>query len=75
MCEPFRTAGVALPEDEILPIYQSQQWAPIQWDNHHGTVTLVGDAAHSMLPRESSNIIPSESILMSHMVRSWPRLE
>uniref|UniRef100_A0A093USH3 Zeaxanthin epoxidase, chloroplastic n=1 Tax=Talaromyces marneffei PM1 TaxID=1077442 RepID=A0A093USH3_TALMA len=53
MCEPFRTAGVALPDDEILPIDQSQQWAPIEWDNRRGTVTLAGDAAHSMLPRES----------------------
>ena len=57
MCEPFRTAGVALPEDEILPIDQSQQWAPIEWDNQRGTVTLAGDAAHSMLPRELSIIL------------------
>lgn len=76
MCEPFRTAGVALPEDEILPIDQSQQWEPIEWNNRHGTVTLVGDAAHSMLPRKSSNILSSDPILISgNMVRSRSRLE
>ncbi|KUL86963.1 hypothetical protein ZTR_05766 [Talaromyces verruculosus] len=56
MCEPFRTAGVALPEDEILPIDQSQQWAPIEWDNQRGTVTLAGDAAHSMLPHRGQGL-------------------
>lgn len=75
MCEPFRTASVALPEDEILPIDQSQQWAPIEWDNRHGTVTLAGDAAHSMLPRELSIILFFDPMLISIMVRSRPRLE
>lgn len=75
MCEPFRTAGVALPEDEILPIDPSQQWAPIEWDNRRGTVTLAGDAAHSMLPRKSPIIVSSNLMLMGNTARSWPRFE
>lgn len=50
LCEPFATAAAALPEDTILPADPGQQWSPIAWDNHNGTVTLAGDAAHSMLP-------------------------
>lgn len=75
MCGPFRTAGVALPEDEILPIDQSPQWAPTEWDNCRGTVTLAGDAAHSMLPRELSILLFSNSMLMDDMGRLRPRLE
>jgi len=54
MCEPFRTAGLKLAEDEVIPIYSGQQWAPtMEWDNKGGKFTLAGDAAHSMLPRKS----------------------
>ena len=54
-CEPFRTAFLALPKDEIMSVYPAQQWAPtMKWDNHGGKVTLAGDAAHSMLPRAFS---------------------
>jgi 2-polyprenyl-6-methoxyphenol hydroxylase-like FAD-dependent oxidoreductase len=52
-CEPFRTAALALGDESVLPINQGQQWKPIWWDNRGGKVTLVGDAAHSMLPRTS----------------------
>lgn len=51
-CDPFKTGFLAIPDDEILPIYAGHQWAPtMEWDNHSGRVTLAGDAAHSMLPR------------------------
>jgi hypothetical protein len=75
MCEPFRTAGIALSENEILPIDQSQQWAPIEWDNRRGTVTLVGDSAHSMLPRELTIIIFYNQMFIGNVVRSRTRLE
>ncbi|KAI4598369.1 hypothetical protein KJ359_002778 [Pestalotiopsis sp. 9143b] len=40
-------------DEIVLPIYAGQQWSPLTpstWDNHHGRLTLAGDAAHSMLP-------------------------
>lgn len=52
-CEPFRTAGLKLGDDDSIPIYPGQQWSPdMPWDNHGGRVTLAGDAAHSMVPRK-----------------------
>lgn len=52
LCEPFRTAALALEDDEVVPLDAGQQWVPYPWKNHDGRVTLAGDAAHSMLPRE-----------------------
>lgn len=52
-CEPFRTAGLKLGDDDSIPIYPGQQWSPdMPWDNRGGRVTLAGDAAHSMVPRK-----------------------
>jgi 2-polyprenyl-6-methoxyphenol hydroxylase-like FAD-dependent oxidoreductase len=49
--DPFKTAWLALGDDEIIPIYPGQQWAPtMHWNNRGGRVTIAGDAAHSMLP-------------------------
>ena len=45
---------MAVAEDEIMPVYPGHQWAPtMTWNNYDGKVTIAGDAAHSMLPRES----------------------
>lgn len=52
-CEPFRTAGLKLGDNDSIPIYPGQQWSPdMPWDNYGGRVTLAGDAAHSMVPRK-----------------------
>jgi hypothetical protein len=52
-CEPFRTGALKLEEGEVVPVYPGQQWAPtMPWDNYGGKVTIAGDAAHSMVPRE-----------------------
>jgi 2-polyprenyl-6-methoxyphenol hydroxylase-like FAD-dependent oxidoreductase len=57
-CEPFRTAGLKLGDNDSIPIYPGQQWSPyMPWDNRGGRVTLAGDAAHSMVPRKSERNI------------------
>ncbi|KAF2170151.1 hypothetical protein M409DRAFT_19757 [Zasmidium cellare ATCC 36951] len=56
-CEPFRTAGVAVSDDAVIPIFPGRQWAPtMEWDNSGGKVTLAGDAAHSMLPHRGQGL-------------------
>lgn len=50
--DPWRTAGMAISDDAVLPLDRGTYWMPIDWDNCKGTVTLAGDAAHPMLPRE-----------------------
>ncbi|KAF7197724.1 FAD-dependent monooxygenase cctM [Pseudocercospora fuligena] len=51
-CEPFKTGASVVNEGTEIPVFAGAQWAPPKegWDNHGGRVTLVGDAAHSMLP-------------------------
>ncbi|EXJ76522.1 uncharacterized protein A1O5_01030 [Cladophialophora psammophila CBS 110553] len=56
ICEPFSTAAAALPDDAVLPADPGQQWSPTLWDNHKGTVTIAGDAAHSMLPNRGQGL-------------------
>ncbi|KEF61158.1 uncharacterized protein A1O9_02723 [Exophiala aquamarina CBS 119918] len=56
ICEPFATAAAALPEDTVIPADPGQQWSPISWDNRDGTVTIAGDAAHSMLPNRGQGL-------------------
>lgn len=52
-CDPWRTAGMCISDDMVLPVDPGLDWTPCQWDNRRGLVTIAGDAAHSMLPRKS----------------------
>lgn len=46
--ETLRDVVQSIPEDtECLEIVL-QDWPCLEWDNHSGTVTLAGDAAHAM---------------------------
>ncbi|PTB49761.1 hypothetical protein M431DRAFT_125405 [Trichoderma harzianum CBS 226.95] len=48
--EPFRGIANDIPDDTELREIVLEDWPPQPngWDNHNGTVTLVGDAAHGM---------------------------
>ena len=49
--EPFYSAVRWIPEDSN-PVFlrQLQYWPTVPWDNRGGRVTLIGDAAHCILP-------------------------
>lgn len=46
--DPFRSAMLSLPKDAVIWCERLSQWPTVAWDNKQGTVTLAGDAAHSM---------------------------
>lgn len=50
--EPFREIVQGIPDDRNLHVQaiSLEDWPPQKgaWDNHGGTVTLIGDAAHAM---------------------------
>jgi len=51
--EPFRSAGLWVKDDTVIPKDTLRYWAnPVQWDNHDGRITLCGDSAHPMTPRK-----------------------
>ncbi len=53
----FSEIWQSMPDD--TPCWHSRvaDWAPdMRWDNHNGTVTLVGDAAHSLTFRKSFEV-------------------
>lgn len=51
--EPFRSAGLWLKDDTIIPKDTLRYWAnPVKWDNYGGRITLCGDAVHPMTPRK-----------------------
>ena len=53
--EPFRSAGLWVKDDTIIPNDTLRYWAdPVSWDNHGGRITLAGDSAHPMTPRKFS---------------------
>lgn len=52
--DPWRAAGTVISDDAVLPLDRGTYWTPKDWDNRDGTITLAGDAAHPMLPREST---------------------
>jgi len=49
--EPFRSIVHDIPREEVeAKEIRLEDWPPEvgSWDNRHGRVTLVGDAAHAM---------------------------
>lgn len=52
--EPFNAILQSIPNDTRCWHGRLSYWPTESWDNHNGTVTLVGDAAHPMTYRRSS---------------------
>jgi 2-polyprenyl-6-methoxyphenol hydroxylase-like FAD-dependent oxidoreductase len=46
--DPFKKVLLSLPDDTVCRHNRLSYWPTEQWDNHNGTVTLAGDAAHPM---------------------------
>jgi len=46
--KPLKEIIQNIPEDTVTSEIRLADWSNIQWDNHHGRVTLAGDAAHAM---------------------------
>jgi 2-polyprenyl-6-methoxyphenol hydroxylase-like FAD-dependent oxidoreductase len=46
--DPYKSVVDWLPDDVVIKPDQLRIWHPKPWDNHKGSVTLAGDAAHSM---------------------------
>lgn len=44
----LRKAIESIPDDEIVLEITIADWSCPDWDNRHGKVTLIGDAAHAM---------------------------
>lgn len=50
LAEPFRSAVQLIPNDTKIWHDKMHYWITEPWDNRYGRVTLVGDAAHPMMP-------------------------
>ncbi|KAF2676583.1 FAD/NAD(P)-binding domain-containing protein [Lentithecium fluviatile CBS 122367] len=48
--EPARSAFMWMPDDTEVHKADISYWISQPWNNHHGRLTLVGDAAHPMPP-------------------------
>lgn len=57
--EPLKSIWSSIPAD--APVFYSplNSWCTEMWDNHGGTVTLAGDAAHAMTFRTSVFVLHS----------------
>lgn len=62
--EPFRSVFETLAPGTKVWHSRLSYWETQPWDNHNGTLTLVGDAAHPMTFRESSlSVMHDEQML------------
>ncbi|KAK0702299.1 hypothetical protein B0H67DRAFT_558599 [Lasiosphaeris hirsuta] len=54
--EPFRSAIALIPDNATFIINQLPYWVTVPWDSKGGRVTLIGDAAHSLVPSRGQGL-------------------
>ena len=66
--EPFRECVMEIPEGTMVQAIRLEDFVPRRgmWDNMHGRVTMVGDAAHAM----TMCMYPFST--SSHLSKTWP---
>ena len=52
LAEPWRSSILWIPDGTEISPNSVSYWITSPWDNQGGTVTLAGDAAHPLPPRE-----------------------
>ena len=52
LAEPWRSSLLWIPDDTEVSCNTVAYWVTRPWDNHDGTITLAGDAAHPLPPRK-----------------------
>ncbi|KAK0648396.1 hypothetical protein B0T16DRAFT_115082 [Cercophora newfieldiana] len=71
--EPFYSAVQQISEDSsTVFLRQLQYWPTTPWDNRGGRVTLVGDAAHCMLPNRGQGLnqaLGDVDVLVAQMLK------
>jgi hypothetical protein len=64
--EPARSAFTWIPDDTLVHKADISYWVSQSWDNRGGRMSLVGDAAHPMLPcKYDPNYSPSSTWTIS----------
>lgn len=56
LAEPWKSAWLWVPEGTKVSADKISYWPTALWDNHQGTVSLVGDAAHPLSPHRGQGL-------------------
>jgi hypothetical protein len=52
LAEPWRSSILSIPDSTEISPNSVSYWITSAWDNHGGSITLAGDAAHPLPPRK-----------------------
>jgi 2-polyprenyl-6-methoxyphenol hydroxylase-like FAD-dependent oxidoreductase len=63
--EPWRSSILCIPDTTEISPNSVSYWITTAWDNHGGTITLAGDAAHPLPPRKLADIFSRTLLTMA----------